>query len=113
MQPIQPEPDPTLMDRIAAYPLLDALLECRSRRFGRGLSLSSPLEYTSGQAPAPLSEEEEAALAFAACGITGYALGDLPYQPGPQSESSSGNIMAGLIGRTIASGDALSPTQRG
>ena len=44
-----------------------------------------PLAFTSRQEPLPLTEEEEATLAFAACGITGYALADLIYdqeQPG-------------------------------
>jgi hypothetical protein len=50
----------------------------------------------------PLSEREEALMAFAACGITGCALADLPF-----GETSGGNIMAGLIGRTIASGDGI------
>ncbi|MGH7833112.1 MAG: hypothetical protein ACREQK_05675, partial [Candidatus Binatia bacterium] len=53
-------------------------------------------------APIPLSEEEEAVLVFAACGITGHALGDLPF-----AEGEGGTIMAGLLGRTIASGDAI------
>ena len=63
---------------------------------------AGPLAYKSRHRPAPLAEEEEAALAFAACGITGYALGDLCYAQG-----QGGNIMAGHVGRTIASGDAL------
>lgn len=61
-----------------------------------------PLAYVSRHAPFPLTEEEEAVLAFAACGITGYALGDLPY-----AEGEGGTIMAGLLGRTAASGDAI------
>jgi hypothetical protein len=49
-----------------------------------------------------LSEEEEAALVFAACGITGHALADLCY-----NREGGGNIMGGLAGRTVASGDGL------
>jgi hypothetical protein len=49
-----------------------------------------------------LSEEEEATLAFAAAGVTGYALADLCYAPG-----HGGNIMNGLIGRAIGSGDGI------
>ncbi len=41
-------------------------------------------------------------MAFAACGVTGCALADLSYAP-----DGGGNIMAGLIGRTIASGDGI------
>src|SRR5262245_30334519 len=61
-----------------------------------------PLAFQSRHEPAPLSEEEQAAMVFAACGITGHALADLCYTP-----NGGGNIMAGLVARTIASGDAL------
>lgn len=85
------------------YPLLDALRERRSRRFGRGMRMpDGPLAHESSRAPLPLTEEEEAALAFAACGVTGYALGDLAYGAG-----QGGTIMAGMLGRTVASGDAV------
>jgi len=63
---------------------------------------AGPLAFTSRHAPAPLSEDEEAALVFAACGTTGHALADLCYAPG-----GGGGIMAGLVARTIASGDGL------
>ena len=61
-----------------------------------------PLAFESRHQPTPLTEGEEAALVFAACGITGYALADLCY-----TQTGGGNIMAGLVARTIASGDAL------
>ena len=63
---------------------------------------AGPLAFESRYAPAPLTEEEEAALVFAACGITGHALADLCYAPG-----GGGGIMAGLVARTVASGDGL------
>ena len=85
--------------------LVDALLARRSRRFGKGMRLNGgPLAFQSTQ---PLSLEEEAALAFAACGITGYALAELPYQTGDQPEAGSGNIMTHFIARTVPSGDAM------
>jgi hypothetical protein len=88
----------------AAYPLLAALRERRSRRFCLGMHLDAgPLRYQSRRAPQPLSDEEEALLAYAACGVTGRALADLAYD----GARGGGNIMSGLIGRTIASGDAL------
>lgn len=88
--------------------LVDTLLARRSRRFGKGMRLNGgPLAYQSTQPPQPLSLEEEAALAFAACGVTGYALADLPYQTGDQPEAGSGNIMTHFIGRTVPSGDAM------
>ena len=63
---------------------------------------AGPLTYQSRHAPAALSENEEGALAFAACGVTGPALADLAY-----GADQGSNIMAGLVGRTIASGDAI------
>jgi len=93
-------------DALAAlrrYPLLDALRERRSRRFGLGMAMpGGPLAYRSRHPGLRLTEGEEALLAFAACGITGAALADLAYAPG-----QGGTIMAGLLGRTIGSGDAV------
>lgn len=95
-------------NQLADYPLLDALLNRRSRRFGRGFRLNGgPLAYDSHQPPQPLTLAEEAALAFAAGGVTGYALAELPYQGGDVSEGGSGNIITHFIGRTVASGDAM------
>jgi hypothetical protein len=90
-------------ETLARYPLLDALRDRRSRRFGVGMRMDSgPMAYRSSEPGLPLTEDEEAILAFAACGITGYALGDLIYEPG-----KGGTIMAGMAGRTVASGDAI------
>jgi len=84
-------------------PLLQALRERRSRRFGLGMKIpGGPLAYASQHPPRPLSEEECGALVFAACGITGHALADLCY-----TKEGGGSVMAGLVARTIASGDAL------
>lgn len=95
-------------NRLGRYPLLDALIERRSRRFGTGMRLNGgPLAYSSRHAPRPLTLEEEAALAFAACGVTGYALAELPYETGDMPDASSGNIMTHFFGRTVASGDAM------
>ncbi len=63
---------------------------------------AGPLQYTSKHVPLPLTEDEEAALAFAACGITGYALADLSY-----GASEGGSMLAGRLGRTVASPDAV------
>jgi hypothetical protein len=91
------------LEKLSEFPLLKALRERRSRRFGLGMKLpAGPLTFASRHAAAPLSEEEEAAMVFAACGITGHALADLCYAPG-----GGGSIMAGLVARTIASGDGL------
>ena len=100
--------DESFTDRLARYSLLDALLGRRSRRFAKGMTLNGgPLAYQSSAKPEPLSEVEEAALAFAACGITGPVLAELPYQSGERREAGSGNIMVNFMGRTVASADAL------
>ncbi len=88
---------------LAQFPLLSALRSRRSRRFGLGMRIpGGPLAFQSRLPPSPLTEDEEAALVFAACGITGRALADLCY-----SDTGGGNIMGGLVARTIASGDGL------
>src|SRR5437773_9883098 len=86
---------------LSRYPLLTALRERRSRRFGLGMKIpGGPLAYESRHKPRPLTEDEEAALVFATCGITGHALADLCY-----GKDGGGSLMAGLVARTVASGD--------
>lgn len=83
--------------------LLDLLKNRRSRRFGLGMKMpSGPMAYASRYPGVRLTEEEEALLVFSAAGITGYALGDLDYSAG-----QGGTILAGTVGRTIPSGDAI------
>jgi hypothetical protein len=95
--------EPGVDERLAQYPLLDALRDRRSRRFGVGMKIESgPFTYESRHEPQPLTETEEAALAFAACGVTGYALADLSYGRG-----QGGTMLAGLLGRSVASPDAI------
>jgi hypothetical protein len=90
-------------DEWLGYPLIDALRERRSRRFGMGMRIpGGPLAYESQHEPLPLTEEEIAILAFAACGITGPALGDWVW-----TEEAGGNMLANLIGRTVGSADAV------
>ena len=104
-EPTQATPDPA--NRLTSYPLLDALIERRSRRFAPGMRMNGgALAYASTRPPQPLSMDEQAALAFAACGISGYALAELPYQSGAQPEMGGGNIMLHFVARTAASGDA-------
>jgi hypothetical protein len=102
---VKPEPvgERDVDERLARYPLLDALRDRRSRRFGMGMKIESgPFAYQSHHEPLPLTETEEAALAFAACGVTGYALADLSYGRG-----QGGGMLAGLLGRAVASPDAI------
>src|SRR5713226_3171355 len=98
-----PEPE----KQLAHYSLLDALLARRSRRFGKGMRLNGgPLAYASAHEPEPLSLAEEAALAFAACGVTGYTMAELPYDTGNVAEAGGGNIIVNFVGRTAFSADA-------
>src|SRR5580765_1512998 len=91
--------DSATLNKLTDSPLLRALSDRRSRRFGLGMKIPrGPLAYESRYKPEPLTEDEEAALVFAACGVTGYALADLCYAKG-----EGGGIMAGLVARTIAS----------
>ncbi len=93
--------------QLAHYSLLDALLARRSRRFGKGMRLNGgPLAYESAHEPEPLSLVEEATLAFAACGITGYTMAELPYATGNVDEAGGGNIIVNFVGRTGFSADA-------
>ena len=97
-----------LPGQVESYPLLEALLHRRSRRFAKGMRLNGgPLAYASSHAAVPLTLEEEAALAFAACGTTGFALAELPYEAGEAPGAGGGNIMMRFVGQTAASGDAL------
>ena len=98
-----PEPE----KQLAHYSLLDALLSRRSRRFGKGMRLNGgPLAYESTHESVPLRLAEEAALAFAACGITGYTMAELPYDTGDVAEAGGGNIIMNFVGRTVFSADA-------
>ena len=54
------------------YPLFEALMGRRSRRFGFGMELEhGPFVYKSEKEPMSLSEEETALLVAAATGVTG------------------------------------------
>jgi hypothetical protein len=99
---------PGLPTRAADFPLLTSLLERRSRRFGAGFRLNGgPLAFESQRPPQPLSVEEEAVLSYAACGVSGYALSELPFGTGDVPDAGGGHIMVHFAGRTIASGDAM------
>jgi len=93
---------------LEAYPLMEALILRRSRRFALGNRLhGSGLEYRSAARPMPLNLEEEAVLAFAGSGVTGHVFGELPYQPTAGPETGGGQIMMSTLGRTSSSADAV------
>ena len=89
--------------------LAQLMAQRRTRRFARGVTmpLNGPLGYESQAQAVPLDADHEAALAFAAVGMTGSVLAELPFQA---DEVGGGNIMANLLGRTAVSPDAAHPT---
>jgi hypothetical protein len=83
------------------------MIERRSRRFAKGMTMpGGPLAYHSPQACPPLTLAEEATLVFAASGVTGPALAELPYDGGDAAEAGTGNVLTHLVGRTVASADS-------
>ncbi len=89
------------------YSLVDALVRRRSRRFALGSDLrAGALTYRSAASAVPLSTDEEAVLAFAGAGITGYVFGELPYAPDAGPETGGGQVMVTMLGRTFPSADA-------
>ena len=93
------------------YPFMNAIVNRRSRRFSLGAEMNGGgLAYKSEASPVPLSTLEEAMLITAGTGITGYAIGELPYTTGEKHEAGGGNVMAALTGRTVASADAVHGT---
>jgi len=95
------------LQELSKVSLIETIVNRRSRRFAMGNTLEGgPLEHKSAHKPVSLTKEEEAILAFAGAGITGFCLGELPYSPSSQRETGSGTIMYSTLGRTIASPDA-------
>jgi hypothetical protein len=88
-------------ERLARYPLLDTLIERRPRRFGVGMKIENG-QFAHESRHVPLDETKEAVLAFAACGVSGYALADLSYGRGQGSV-----MLAGLLGRAVTSPDVI------
>jgi hypothetical protein len=107
---MKPSPKPRIValssdalpESLRRQTLLEVLSQRRSRRFAKGLSMEGPLKFQSRAGVEPLTEKEMAVLSFAACGVTGHALADLPYTPG-----GGGTMMGSFLGRTVSSADAV------
>jgi hypothetical protein len=70
---VDPEPFPPGLGDCLTFPLVEALVGRRSRRFGLGFSIpDGPFAYTSRHAPLPLTELEQLVLLSAAAGNTGW-----------------------------------------
>jgi hypothetical protein len=80
------------------FPLFEAMMGRRARRFGRGMQIpSGPLAFTSQAVPAPLSELERAVLVAAATGVTGWHFG-VPF--GPDRPDEHAHYTHRFTGRT-------------
>jgi hypothetical protein len=80
------------------YPLMEALMGRRSRRFGLGMEIpTGPLAYKSRHEPLPLSKDEQYLLIAAGTGVTGWNFG-VPYGPGRPDEH--GQYTVRYTGRT-------------
>lgn len=87
---------------LSSYPLVDALRDRRSRRFGVGMTIpDGPLAFTSQREPQPLTDEERALLVWAATGLTGWHLG-MPHTASGDAHAGA-NYPLRLAGRTSPS----------
>ena len=90
------------------YPLMSAIVERRSRRVCRGMSIAAgALSHQSANAPAPLSALEEAVLVVTT-GLTGFLMHDGPVGGG--NELGTGSYFMQTRGRAAASPDNTQPT---
>src|SRR5262249_2202027 len=85
------------------YPLFDAILQRRARRFPLGAAMPGQVQaFVSPHAPLPLDPVEEALLILAGTGVSGMALSDLPFV-NPTGETLCGNTLLQFTGRVYAS----------
>lgn len=92
-------PDATQsLTELFEYPLFQAILGRRSRRFGRGLSIpSGPLAFESTADPLPLSDLEQSVLVAAGTGVSGWHYG-IPFGQHRPEEHTDFSVR--LTGRT-------------
>lgn len=78
MTTLKPEGLPPQANAAWDYPLFDAIMGRRSRRFGLGMEMAKgPFRYKSDKAPVPLNELETAMLVAAATATTGPILAEM------------------------------------
>lgn len=89
-------PDP--LTDLLEFPLFEAIMGRRARRFGLGMEIpSGPLAFKSRAAPEPLSELERAVLIAAGTGVTGWSFG-VPF--GPDRPAEHAHYTHRFTGRT-------------
>jgi hypothetical protein len=98
------------VDEAFSFPLMEAIFNRRSRRFGWGMEIKEgPNKHESQHPPMPLDELEEALLLGAATGVSGMNLSDMPHTPRPEKADQLGewdgmcNTMMEHVGRTWSS----------
>jgi hypothetical protein len=90
---------------LLAFPLFEAILGRRARRFGLGMEVpSGPLAFRSAKEPLPLSEQEQAILVAAATGVSGWSFG-VPF--GPRTPRSHAEFTLRFTGRTAPTAAGL------
>lgn len=92
------------------YPLLDAVFNRRSRRFGLGMAIpDGPTRFKSEREPLPLDPLEEALLIAAGTGISGHSLADVPFWV--HGTNMGGDTWLQFTGRTFPSACASHGTE--
>jgi hypothetical protein len=98
------------LNAVWEFPLFDAIMGRRSRRFGLGMEIrEGPNAFKSPHDPLPLDPLEEALLIAAATGVSGLNLSDMPHTPRPEKAADLGqwdgmcNTMVEHVGRTWSS----------
>jgi len=98
------------LDDLFRYPLMDALVERRTRRVAQGVSLNAgPLSYQSPNQPEPLTPLEEAVLILTATGVTGMTMHDGPLIK-VDGTQELGTPFLNIVGRTGSSADNCQAT---
>lgn len=100
---------PKGLEDAVAFPLVEALLGRRSRRFPLGGSIpDGPFSYSSGKEPTPLGELEEMLLLMAVGGNTGWQY-LIPHNPNYSPQIPNYSVAAG--GRTFPSAAGFHTTE--
>jgi hypothetical protein len=98
------------LQHASTYPLLDAIVNRRARRFPVGATLPGEFNGWASKAdPQPLSDVEEALVVMAGTALTGQALAELPYS-NDDGSTLSGNTMLTFAGRAYSSACAAHGT---
>ncbi len=91
------------IEQALRYPLYDAVLSRRARRFAVGAELpGGPTAWRSSEPPLPLTALEQDLLLAAGTGLSGLQLGDWSYAD-ENGRPTGGNALAAFAGRTGAS----------